>query len=128
MNSYMYQAPLQHMNVAMRGSMKEEEEKEQKRLSATAPSTVAAPVAAPVRLGQQTSPWGTQDTCMGLKILCGALGLVIVVLVVVLVIKMVAKPKGVSASASSPSSDSQLPMSLQGGFHFGDESLMSTSM
>ena len=123
MNSYMYQAPLQPRNVPMRRSMKEEEE-EQKRLSAKAQSRVAAPV----RLGQQTSPWGTQDTCMGLKILCGALGLVIVVLVVVLIIKMVAKPKAVTASASSPSSNSQLPMSLQGGFHFGDESLMSTSM
>lgn len=121
----MYQPPsFPSRNHVMPRSTKEEEEEEQKRLSAKASSQVAAPV----RLGQQTSPWGTQDTCMGLKILCGALGLVIVVLVVVLIIKMVAKPKAVTASASSPSSDSQLPMSLQGGFHFGDESLMSTAM
>lgn len=88
-------------------------------------------VSAPVRLAAQSDPWGKDGTCLGLKILCGALGLVIVVLIVVLVIKMVAHKggqPGQTASSASSSQDSQLPMSIQGGFHFGDESLMSTSI
>jgi uncharacterized membrane protein len=85
-----------------------------------------APVAPVVHLGQtQTDPWGQGGTCMGLKILCGVFGLIVVVLVVILIIKLV-HHKGAQTSVSS-AGDSQLPMSLQGGFDFGNESLMSTS-
>jgi hypothetical protein len=93
---------------------------------AQAPVASVAPVAPVVHLGQtQTDPWGQGGTCMGLKILCGVFGLIVVVLVVILIIKLV-HHKGAQTSVSS-AGDSQLPMSLQGGFDFGNESLMSTS-
>ena len=121
MNSNFY--PINTMN-----SRPTDEEEERRRAAQSKATALAAPAPTRVRLAQQSSPWGTDSTCLGLKIMCGALGLIIVVLIVVLVVKMVAHKKGPVTGSASPSQDSQLPMSLQGGFHFGDESLMSTSI
>ena len=71
------------------------------------------------------NPWGNNNECLGLKIVCGVLGLIVIILIVVLVVKMVSHKK---PSMASPSQDSDLPMSLQGGFNFANESLMSTSV
>lgn len=81
-----------------------------------------------INLGQQPNPWGQDGSCLGLKILCGVLGLLVVVLLIVLIVKMVHKDKGAGGSAmpSSPAA-SQMSTSLQGGFDFQDASLMSTS-
>ena len=111
-------------NLASRSNQEDEEER--RRRSAESKNIgVAQPSPPTVRLAQH-DPWGQGGTCLGLKILCGGLGLVVVILIVVLVIKMVHK-KG-EVGSSSPSQDSNLPMSIQGGFHFADESLMSTSI
>ena len=109
----------------------EEEEKRRRMIEAqrihAASSQKTHMVTAPVNLGQtQSNPWGEGGTCLGLKILCGAMGLIVVVLVIVLIIKLV-HHKGQAQTSASSSGDSQLPMSLQGGFDFGGESLMSTS-
>jgi len=87
---------------------------------------VVPTVPAPVNLAVSTTdPWGEGGTGIGLKILCGVLGLIVVVLVVVLIVKLV-HHKGQTSQVSP--GDSQLPMSLQGGgFDFGNASLMSTS-
>ena len=107
----------------------DEEEARRRRAAQSKPVVAAEPAPTRVRLAAQGgNMWGSDGACLGLKILCGALGLVIVVLIVVLVVKMVAHKKGPATGSPSPSQDSQLPMSLQGGFHFGDESLMSTSI
>ena len=78
-----------------------------------------------VKLTKPSNPWGNNNECLGLKIVCGVLGLIVVILIVVLVIKMVGHKK---TAMTSPSQDSDLPMSLQGGFNFANESLMSTSV
>lgn len=113
----------------MRSRPVDEEEERRRRAEQSKPVVAMEPAPTRVRLAAQGgNMWGDNGSCLGLKILCGALGLVIVVLIVVLVIKMVAHKKGPVTGSASPSQDSELPMSLQGGFHFGDESLMSTSI
>ncbi len=101
------------------------------QMAQTRPGTSSMPsmpgVPNPVNLAQQTDLWGENNTGMGLKIMCGVLGLIIIVLVIVLILKLV-HHKGQGQTSQVSSGDSQLPMSLQGGgFGFTGESLMSTS-
>lgn len=113
-----------------------QEEEERRRIHAkkmalaqTQPAPVLEPIQ-PVKLAQQSDPWGEGSTCIGLKILCGVMGLIVVVLVIVLIIKLVHHKGqgGLGQTSQASPGNSQLPMSLQGGgFDFANESLMSTS-
>ena len=102
---------------------------------AAAPSTLPSVPGGGVNLIKaQTDPWGEGGTGLGLKIMCGALGLIIVILLVIMIVKMVNHNNNSSSSSSSRSTDlssqgsqDQLPMSLQGGMMFADESFMSTA-
>ena len=75
--------------------------------------------------GKPSNPWGQGNTCLGLKILCAGLGALVVILVVILIIKMVHSGKQHAQTSRMSSGDSQLPMSLVGGFM--DDSLLSTA-
>jgi hypothetical protein len=78
----------------------------------------------PTQLAQDSSDtWGANNTCTGLKILCGVFGAIVLALVIVLIVKM---SRGDAQSASRSPGQSQLPMSLAGGFDPMGESLMST--
>ena len=60
--------------------------------------------------GAPPNPWGIDGSCLGLKILCGGLGLIIVILVVVLIVRMT--HKGDSSQLAAQPAQS---MSIQGG-------------
>jgi hypothetical protein len=104
----------------------DEEELRRQRLIQARKMAPSVPVSLAAGGGDDnpSNPWGENKTCMGLKILCGGLGLIIVILIIVLIIKMVHKAPA-QTSAASPG-DSQLPMSLAGGFDPMGESLLST--
>lgn len=102
-----------------------------------APSTLSSVPKGGVNLIKaQTDPWGEGGTGLGLKIMCGVLGLIIVILLVIMIVKMINQNSGSGSSGSSSGrstglssseSQDQLPMSLQGGMMFADESFMSTA-
>ena len=104
-----------------------QEEEEARRRQALAKQSMTPSRAPQVKLSaQDNNPWGKDKQCLGLKILSGVLGLIVVILIIVLVIKMVGhKKEGMGSPAKS---DGELPMSIQGGFNFANESLMSTSI
>lgn len=117
--------------------MMDEEELRRQRIlqarKAALPTQVAAPPTSAPAVGLRSlgdnspgpTPWGEGGACLGLKILCGVLGAIIVALVVVLIVKMVHRNPRAQDSAQSPG-QSQLPMSLAGGFDPMGESLLST--
>lgn len=133
MKKTMINQPNTPIGMSLRPNPQEEEVRRQRAYAAhqARQAQMARAVQAPTKLasgGNGKDTWGENNTCLGLKLLCGGLGLVILVLLIILIVKFVVKPgssSSGSASSSPPSSGSGLPLSLEGG-GFGMESMMST--
>lgn len=113
-----------------------------------AQGTIPPPVNLAGTIPPPSDPWGKNNTCLGLKILCGSFALLVVILIIVLIVHMAKKSNNVSGASgasgyhaigaphsahsahSVPSAQSAqssvLPLSLSGGFE--NESLMSTDV